>query len=319
MLLVFIVHQLFRPVDRVRKLPPKVKRHPAVVLPLSGFLLLVVLLMPLGFVGFVPQVVALIALYVLMGLGLNITLGLAGLLDLGFVAFFAVGAYTVGLLTSTGEFGIAQWPFWAAIPFAIVAAMLFGIVLGLPILGIRGDYLAIATLAFGEIIRLMVGREIGDLFMPPRSLQSPPWLLGCQGLQLLRYLNDRAQRPSARTQRQSQRYGQQDDDCRAYPCVLRYQLHALAHFSVPGSATSDRRDGERLAIRPDESRDPVGFFPACIGLCALVASLRCGELIIDRTATTCVANPRGHVFCGAHYVRFVTAKIPHPPRWGAGD
>ena len=159
-LLVFIVHQLFHPVDRVRKLPPEVKRHPAVVLPLSGFLLLIVLLVPLGFVGFVPQVVALIALYVLMGLGLNITLGLAGLLDLGFVAFFAVGAYTVGLLTSTGEFGIAQWPFWAAIPFAIVAAMLFGIVLGLPILGIRGDYLAIATLAFGEIIRLMVGSEL---------------------------------------------------------------------------------------------------------------------------------------------------------------
>ena len=159
-LLVLIVHQLFHPVDRVRKLPPEVKRHPAVVLPLSGFLLLIVLLVPLGFVGFVPQVVALIALYVLMGLGLNITLGLAGLLDLGFVAFFAVGAYTVGLLTSTGEFGIAQWPFWAAIPFAIVAAMLFGIVLGLPILGIRGDYLAIATLAFGEIIRLMVGSEL---------------------------------------------------------------------------------------------------------------------------------------------------------------
>jgi branched-chain amino acid transport system permease protein len=159
-LLVFIVHQLFRPLDRVRRLPPRVRRHPAVVLPLSGFLLLVVLLVPLGFVGFVPQVVALIALYVLMGLGLNITLGLAGLLDLGFVAFFAVGAYTVGLLTSTGEFGIAQWPFWAAIPFAILAAMLFGIVLGLPILGIRGDYLAIATLAFGEIIRLMVGSEL---------------------------------------------------------------------------------------------------------------------------------------------------------------
>ena len=58
-----------------------------------------------------------------MGLGLNITLGLAGLLDLGFVAFFAVGAYTVALLTSTAEFGIAQWPFWAAIPFAVIMAM----------------------------------------------------------------------------------------------------------------------------------------------------------------------------------------------------
>jgi branched-chain amino acid transport system permease protein len=158
--LVYIVHILIRPVERVRALPPETKRHPAVVIPASALLLLIVLLVPLGFVGFVPQVVALIALYVLMGLGLNITLGLAGLLDLGFVAFFAVGAYTVGLLTSTGEFGIAQWPFWAAIPFAILAAMAFGIFLGLPILGIRGDYLAIATLAFGEIIRLLAGSEL---------------------------------------------------------------------------------------------------------------------------------------------------------------
>jgi branched-chain amino acid transport system permease protein len=133
--------------------------------------LLIVLLLPQGLGPFFAQVVALVAIYVLMGFGLNITLGLAGLLDLGFVAFFAVGAYTVGLLTSTAELGIAQWPFWAAVPFAVVIAMAFGAVLGLPILGIRGDYLAIATLGFGEIIRILAG---SDLLLP--------WLNGPQGV-----------------------------------------------------------------------------------------------------------------------------------------
>ena len=96
----------------------------------------------------------------LLGLGLNITLGLAGLLDLGFVAFFAVGAYTVALLTSTAELGIAGWTFWQAVPFAVVASMLFALFLGLPILRIRGDYLAIATLGFGEIIRILAGSDL---------------------------------------------------------------------------------------------------------------------------------------------------------------
>ena len=119
--------------------------------------------------------IAIVALYILMGLGLNITLGLAGLLDLGFVAFFAVGAYTVGLLTSTAEYGIADWSFWAAVPFAVLVAMLFGAFLGLPILGIRGDYLAIATLGFGEIIRILAG---SDLLKPvlggPRGIINIP-------------------------------------------------------------------------------------------------------------------------------------------------
>ena len=120
-----------------------------------GLLVLFVLWLPLAAGQFFAQVVVLVGLYILMGFGLNITLGLAGLLDLGFVAFFAVGGYTVGLLTSTAEYGIAQWPFWAAVPVAIVAAMLFGAFLGLPILRIRGDYLAIATLGFGEIVHIL--------------------------------------------------------------------------------------------------------------------------------------------------------------------
>jgi branched-chain amino acid transport system permease protein len=122
--------------------------------------LLFALWLPQGVGPFFAQVVAVVTIYILMGFGLNITLGLAGLLDLGFVAFFAVGAYTVGLLTSTAEYGIAQWPFWAAVPFAVFFAMLAGAFFGLPILRIRGDYLAIATLGFGEIIRILAGSTL---------------------------------------------------------------------------------------------------------------------------------------------------------------
>ena len=166
--------------SRVAALPPERQRA---IRPFSVIaLVLLVLWLPHGVGPFFAQVVAVVALYILMGFGLNITLGLAGLLDLGFVAFFAVGAYTVGLLTSTAEYGIAQWPFWAAVPFAVLLAMAFGAFFGLPILGIRGDYLAIATLGFGEIIRLLAGSDLlkGLLGGPrgiiniPKPIEVPP-------------------------------------------------------------------------------------------------------------------------------------------------
>ena len=144
--------------QRVRQMPDQQRRVASI--PLWVVLLLIILWLPLGMGPFVAQAVALIALYILMGLGLNITLGLAGLLDLGFVAFFAVGAYTVALLTSSGPFGLADISFWFAVPIAIVAAMAFGVFLGLPILGIRGDYLAIATLGFGEIIAILARSDL---------------------------------------------------------------------------------------------------------------------------------------------------------------
>jgi branched-chain amino acid transport system permease protein len=159
----------FKPRRRIDELPARsrqVLRGPTLIVAL-----LLVAWLPLGFTSFFSQVVALVAIYILMGYGLNITLGLAGLLDLGFVAFFAVGAYTVGLLTSTGEFGLAHWPFWAAVPVAVLVAMGFGAFFGLPILGIRGDYLAIATLGFGEIVRILAG---SNLLLP--------WLGGPQGI-----------------------------------------------------------------------------------------------------------------------------------------
>ncbi len=158
---------------RIGALTPERRRTLRPIAILIG--LAFVLWLPQGVGSFFAQVVAVVALYVLMGLGLNITLGLAGLLDLGFVAFFAVGAYTVGLLTSTAEYGIAQWPFWAAVPFAVILAMAFGAFFGLPILGIRGDYLAIATLGFGEIIRLLVGSDLmKPLLGGPRGIINIP-------------------------------------------------------------------------------------------------------------------------------------------------
>ncbi|MCB5176600.1 MULTISPECIES: high-affinity branched-chain amino acid ABC transporter permease LivM [Microvirga] len=93
----------------------------------------------------------LILTYVMLGWGLNIVVGLAGLLDLGYVAFYAVGAYSYALLSTT--FGLS---FWICLPLAGILAAFWGIVLGFPVLRLRGDYLAIVTLAFGEIIRLVL-------------------------------------------------------------------------------------------------------------------------------------------------------------------
>ncbi len=93
----------------------------------------------------------LILTYVMLGWGLNIVVGLAGLLDLGYVAFYAVGAYSYALLSTT--FGLS---FWICLPLAGLFAGLWGMLLGFPVLRLRGDYLAIVTLAFGEIIRLVL-------------------------------------------------------------------------------------------------------------------------------------------------------------------
>ncbi|MFN3076158.1 MAG: high-affinity branched-chain amino acid ABC transporter permease LivM [Alphaproteobacteria bacterium] len=90
-------------------------------------------------------------IYIMLGWGLNIVVGLAGLLDLGYVAFYAVGAYAYGLLGTT--FG---WSFWICLPLAGLMAAGFGLLLGFPVLRLRGDYLAIVTLGFGEIIRVIL-------------------------------------------------------------------------------------------------------------------------------------------------------------------
>ncbi len=91
-------------------------------------------------------------LYVMLALGLNIVVGYAGLLDLGYIAFYAVGAYLYALLASP-HFGL-HWPVWAILPLGAGVAAVFGILLGAPTLRLRGDYLAIVTLGFGEIVRI---------------------------------------------------------------------------------------------------------------------------------------------------------------------
>ena len=112
---------------------------------------------------YLSEVINNVGIFILMGLGLNIVVGFAGLLDLGYVAFFAIGAYTMAVLTSEGRLGIAGLSFWAALPFSVLAASFAGIVLGIPVLRMRGDYLAIVTLGFGEIIRILA---LSDLLKP---------------------------------------------------------------------------------------------------------------------------------------------------------
>ncbi len=119
-----------------------------------GILLAGVLLLPLVAGQYWNYTIGTVGIYVLLGLGLNIVVGLAGLLDLGYVAFFAIGAYTMALLTAPTPHHL-MWSFWLVIPIAIVLAAVTGLLLGAPVLRMRGDYLAIVTLGFGEIIRIL--------------------------------------------------------------------------------------------------------------------------------------------------------------------
>jgi branched-chain amino acid transport system permease protein len=119
----------------------------------GGALLVFALLIPVIFFDnrYILDVAILVMTYVMLGWGLNIVVGLAGLLDLGYVAFYAVGAYSFALLA--GNF---DWSFWICLPLAGILAAFWGVLLGFPVLRLRGDYLAIVTLAFGEIIRLVI-------------------------------------------------------------------------------------------------------------------------------------------------------------------
>jgi branched-chain amino acid transport system permease protein len=115
---------------------------------------------------FVADVLGSVGLYILLGLGLNIVVGYAGLLDLGYVAFYAVGAYTVALMTARSSslvnatvFDLAPEPltnFWVALPVTVIVAVVIGLLIGAPVLRLRGDYLAIVTLGFGEIIGVLI-------------------------------------------------------------------------------------------------------------------------------------------------------------------
>ena len=141
--------------DRYRRLPDRARS--GVKYGSLAVLIVVLLFLPVVLGPFVSEVLDLVGIYMLMGLGLNIVVGLAGLLDLGYVAFFAVGAYTTAVLTSPASPAVApELTFWLAIPFVLLAAALAGLIVGTPVLRMRGDYLAIVTLGFGEIARLLV-------------------------------------------------------------------------------------------------------------------------------------------------------------------
>ncbi len=152
---IVFVAQLLRPwlAGQMRRLP--MPQLPSITGRQRTTLMFVVLMLAVSWPFFAGRsavdIATLAMIYVMLGLGLNIVVGFAGLLDLGFVGFYAVGAYTYGLL-----FHWLGWSFWEALPLAGVFAALFGFVLGFPVLRLRGDYLAIVTLGFGEIIRLML-------------------------------------------------------------------------------------------------------------------------------------------------------------------
>ena len=139
----------------------------------TGALMALLLIFPLLLGTYVSEVLDQVGLYILMGLGLNVVVGFAGLLDLGYVGFFAIGAYAMGMLTSP-ELGLASLSWWTALPIAVSITILAGIMLGVPVLNMRGDYLAIVTLGFGEIIRLLA---LSDALRP--------WTGGSQGIQLI--------------------------------------------------------------------------------------------------------------------------------------
>ncbi|MCV0404238.1 MAG: leucine/isoleucine/valine transporter permease subunit [Chloroflexi bacterium] len=137
---------------RVEAMPPDRRRAAKIAVYLATIGILLILPQIVG--QRLSEVIGTVGIYVLLGLGLNIVVGFAGLLDLGYVAFFAVGAYTTAILTSPASpVFTPELPFWGALPFVILAAALIGLAVGAPVLRLRGDYLAIVTLGFGEIAR----------------------------------------------------------------------------------------------------------------------------------------------------------------------
>jgi len=139
-----------------------------------SFWALFVLVFPFIFSTYQTNIMTTALMYVILGLGLNIVVGLAGLLDLGYVAFYAVGAYSYALINY--HFGLG---FWAVLPVGALLAAFFGILLGFPVLRLRGDYLAIVTLGFGEIIRLILENWNAFSFGPSGIAHIPrPGLLG---------------------------------------------------------------------------------------------------------------------------------------------
>jgi len=173
----FVWRYLFRLQEADKKSrEDKEKKHafqhilekPKFYMPGMIFAVIFVISFPFLFSLYQTNIMITALIYVMLGLGLNIVVGLAGLLDLGYVAFYAVGAYTYALLNL--HFGLG---FWIVLPIGALFSAFFGIILGYPVLRLRGDYLAIVTLGFGEIIRLVL-ENWNDFSKGPSGIANIP-------------------------------------------------------------------------------------------------------------------------------------------------
>ncbi|MGI6409431.1 MAG: high-affinity branched-chain amino acid ABC transporter permease LivM [Gammaproteobacteria bacterium] len=172
---IFLYNLLRDWIDRAKAAIPRpegLKSNPLDVPLVQKLVWLVIILAALAFPFLAGRsqidLATLVLIYVMLGLGLNIVVGLAGLLDLGYVGFYAVGAYTYALLAQ--YFGIG---FWSGLVAAGIMAAFFGFILGFPVLRLRGDYLAIVTLGFGEIIRILLN-NLTEITGGPRGIGSIP-------------------------------------------------------------------------------------------------------------------------------------------------
>lgn len=157
-----------------KRVGSRIRTDPKLYLPGLAVIGVLALAFPIFVSSYQVSIMTTALMYVMLGLGLNIVVGLAGLLDLGYVAFYAVGAYCFALLNH--HFGLG---FWVCLPLSALLAASFGILLGFPVLRLRGDYLAIVTLGFGEIIRLIL-ENWNEFSFGPSGIAgiSRPWFFG---------------------------------------------------------------------------------------------------------------------------------------------
>lgn len=170
-LIVAVCSEIFGSIWRRRSVRLEVRDHRRERMVWAGLALAALVLLPALAGSYVGQVLMLVGLYILMGMGLNLEVGLAGLLDLGFVAFFAVGAYSTALMTADSPHALLHLTYWEAMPVAVLLSICVGVLFGLPVLGVRGDYLAVATMGLGEIVRVIVQSDF-----------AAPLLGGAQGI-----------------------------------------------------------------------------------------------------------------------------------------
>lgn len=144
------------------------KKNPAIAKGLPIIFIAVIILIPFISSAYTTSILTTALIYIILGLGLNIIVGLGGLLNLGYAAFFGVGAYTFAILNM--NFGVG---FWLALPLGGIASALFGALIGLPVLRLKGDYLAIVTLGFGEMTRILT-ENLGALTRGPSGIANIP-------------------------------------------------------------------------------------------------------------------------------------------------